>query len=91
MKTTINARYGYRVRTMKNTETEQRLVAVYDGTELIMIATPADMDEYNYNKNYNECFEKCEVFATTKGNTFIYWRDNELDIDYVTKARPMSR
>ena len=33
----------------------------------------------------NECFEACEIFKTIKGNYFIYWRDNEIDFDYITK------
>ena len=36
--------------------------------------------------NEDEMFRRCEVFTTVKGNQFIYWRDEEIDADYITKV-----
>lgn len=87
MTDTIKAEYGYRVRKLRNAITNEKTNyrAVFDGYKLIMVVELATVGEFNYHEMNNECFEICEVFTTQKGNQFIYWRDNEIDQDYITK------
>lgn len=58
-----------------------------DGTLFIMGAQSSHYDEFKreYLEGNNEAAVLCEMFVTRKGNKFIYWRDEELDIDYLTK------
>lgn len=57
-----------------------------DGQNVIMLCELKPYGIYKEEAKENECFEKCEVFTTQKGNQYIYWRDNELDEDYITKV-----
>lgn len=43
-------------------------------------------EDYLEEKEGNECFNLCEVFTTQKGNQYIYWRDEEIDEDRITKV-----
>ena len=85
MKPTIEAKIGYRVRNVRNVITGQKGICVYDGEEPIFVAKKKSVEEFKDEARQNEAFELCEVFITTKGNTFAYWRDNEIDADYITK------
>lgn len=85
MRTTITAKIGYRVKRVKNLETGETKLGLYDGDRLIMVADRMDIEEFNDAKENNEAFNLCEVFRTVKGNTFAYWRDEETGIDYITK------
>ena len=58
--------------------------ALLDGQNVVMICIKQPLEVYEYNRRENECFEKCEVFTTDNGKQYIYWRDNELDEDYIT-------
>ena len=87
MKDTIKAKVCYWIGNSKAVREEhgEDARALLDGQDVVMICRKKSLEEYDYNKRENECFEKCEVFTTRKGNQFIYWRDNELGEDYITK------
>lgn len=85
MKTTIRAKNGYTVKKIVNRETEEIKRILRDGDDIIMIADIASIEQYNDDSKNNEGFAFCECFETVKGNKFIYYRDNELDIDYLVK------
>lgn len=85
IKPTIAARIGYKVRRVKNLETAETKFGVYDGDHLIMVADQMSVEEFNDAKENNEAYNLCEVFTTVAGNVFAYWRDEELDEDYLTK------
>lgn len=61
---------------------------LYDGEQFIMYARYASWDEYNHDvlSFGNECAHFCEAFTTREGNQFIYWRDEEIDADYLTRV-----
>lgn len=89
MRDTIKAKIGYSLWTARDPETNEKVDGyriLCDGDEAVMLAKLAKWDEYLYNKDENECFNLCEVFTTQKGNQFIYWRDEEIDQDYLTKV-----
>jgi len=82
MKITIKAKNGYRVRRVSMTQW-----AVLDGEKLVMFCERVSMDEY---REMMKCtggdgFKFCDCFETVKGNKFVYFRDNEFDIDYIVK------
>lgn len=85
IKPTISARIGYRVRGVKNLETGETKFGVYDGDHLVMVADRMSVETFDDAQENNEAFNLCEVFKTVKGNTFVYWRDEEVDGDYLTK------
>lgn len=88
MKNTIEAKQGYVIKGAKLKDSNIPVNIVKDGEQIIMICDKASFEKYIdecVNGN-NECAELCEIFTTVKGNQFIYWRDNELDIDYLTKV-----
>lgn len=70
----------------RNTGTEYRIL--YDGERTIMAATPRTYSDFcnEVRKGNNESARFCECFRTAKGNTFIYWRDEETDEDFLTKV-----
>ena len=86
MKDTIIAKNGYRVKKVRNIVTGEIAYRIDDGEQPLFVAQKKSREEYEINKSGNEAFVICEVFTTVKGNQFIYWRDNELDEDYITKA-----
>ena len=85
IKPTISARIGYRVRGVKNLETGETKFGVYDGDHLIMVADRMSVEAFDDAQENNEAFNLCEVFATVAGNVFAYWRDEDLNEDYITK------
>ena len=85
MKVTITAKTGYKVKRVANVITGEPALMVYDGNQPIMVAHAATVDEYTDHRENNDAFNLCEIFKTVKGNTFAYWRDEELDEDYITK------
>ena len=85
MKTTIRAKNGYTIKKILNRETGEVKRILRDGDDIIMIADIASIEQYKDDIAKNEGFTFCECFETVKGNKFIYYRDNELDIDYLVK------
>ena len=98
MNNTITAKQGYRVCTLKEgtdlyelasfnfDETDMKNVKVVaDGTSLVMFALLVPYKDYLEEREENECFNLCEVFTTRKGNQYVYWRDEEIDLDCITK------
>lgn len=62
-------------------------IILVDGDLFIMGAQSRPFDEFkrDYLEANNEAAILCEMFITRKGNKYIYWRDEEADIDYLTK------
>lgn len=86
MRNTIKSRDGYRVRKVVNIVTGEEAVCVYDGRNPLFVARKRSYADYKDDERNNEAFRRCEVFTTVKGNQFIYWRDEEIDEDYITKV-----
>ncbi len=86
MKDTVRAKDGYRVKPVINAGTPAWMYRVYDGARPLFVAEKRSCADYREEKGGNECFRRCEVFTTVKGNQFIYWRDEETDADYITKV-----
>ena len=86
MRDTIKAKYGYRVRKVVNIGTGEYGYRVYDGSNPLFVAGKRSYSEYKDDERNNEMFHFCEAFTTVKGNQFIYWRDEEIDADYITKV-----
>lgn len=84
---TIKARNEYIVRVCTDKKTGERtdVRALYDGDELVMFAKRVCAGDFIENALENECFELCETFTTRNGGRYIYWRDNEIDEDYLTR------
>ena len=87
MKDTIKATYGYRVVKARNTDTGDEVYIICDGCYKLFIAHKRSYDDYKDEERNNEMFMFCEVFTTIKGNQFIYWRDDEIDADYITNVK----
>ena len=85
MEDTIKAIYGYRVVKVRNIDTGEDAYRICDGCNQLFIAHKRSYDDYKDDESNNEMFRRCEVFTTIKGNQFIYWRDEEIDEDYITK------
>lgn len=86
MRNTIKSRDGYHVRKVVNIVTGEEGFRVDDGCNPLFVALKRSRLEYQDEKRQNEMFRFCEVFTTVKGNQFIYWRDDEIDEDYITKV-----
>lgn len=88
MRNTIEAKHGgYHCRKLyRNEEHTDFIYMVMDGEQPVMYANPVDWKFYISEKEGNECFNLCEVFTTIKGNQFIYFRDEEIDVDYIVKV-----
>lgn len=86
MKDTIKAKDAYRVKKVKNIITGEEGYRIDDGNNPLFVAQMRSYADYEDEKRQNECFCFCEVFTTAKGNQFIYWRDEEIDADYITKV-----
>ena len=84
MRNTIKAKVGYEVRYLKS---KPDTVRVYDGEVFLFEGERRSYEDYveEVVNEGNEMARKCEVFTTTKGNQFVYWRDEEADWDLVTK------
>lgn len=85
MRDTINAKYGYTVTKVLNIITGEIKYMIKDGNEKLFVAQLVSEEDYKAEKEQNEAFYFCEKFTSTKGNQYIYWRDNELNEDYITK------
>lgn len=85
MRDTIKAKDGYRVKKVKNIITGEGCYRIDDGCNPVFVAQKRSYEDYKDEERQNEMFRFCEVFTTVKGNRFIYWRDDELDADYITK------
>ena len=85
MQDTIKSkRGGYTVRRTKNIETDELRCAVYDGDHLLFLGIKMPMEFFREEQIDNECFNICEIFTTRVGRRWIYWRDEEADVDYLT-------
>ena len=84
MRNTIKAKNGYIVKHLKSDPTQVR---VYDGEVFLFEGERRSYEDYveEVVNEGNEMARKCEVFTTTKGNQFVYWRDEEADWDLITK------
>ena len=93
MKTTIKAKIGYHVKRSNRIDEVGKLMGydtpalLLDGDDPVMIAGIRSYVDYQDElvRSGNEAAVLCEVFKTIKGNIFAYWRDNEVDKDYLTK------
>ena len=85
MKDTIKAINGFRVVKVKNIITGDVGYRIDDGMKPLFVAQKRSYVDYKDEERQNEMFRFCEVFTTDKGNQFIYWRDDEIDADYITK------
>ena len=87
MKDTIKAKEGYWIgkNQMLSYNYGENARAVLDGQKVVMICTMTSLEEYQENREQNECFMQCEVFTTRDGNQFIYWTDIETGEDFITK------
>lgn len=86
MRDTIKSRDGFHVKKVVNIVTGGEGFRVDDGCNPLFVARKRSRADYQDEKRYNEMFRLCEVFTTVKGNQFIYWRDDEIDEDYITKV-----
>ena len=86
MKDTIKAKDGYRIVKVRNIITGEALYRIDDGCTPLFVAQKRSYEDYQDEKRQNEMFRFCEIFTTVKGNQFIYWRDDEIDADYITKV-----
>lgn len=86
MKDTIKAKDGYRIVKVKNIITGEVGYRIDDGCTPLFVAQKRSYEDYQGEKRQNEMFRFCEIFTTVKGNQFIYWRDDEVDADYITKV-----
>ena len=86
MKDTIKAKYGYRVRKVRNIFTGEEMFRIDDGLVPICIVKKRSYEDYKCDMANNEAATTCEIFTTVHGNQFIYWRDNEIDEDFITKV-----
>ena len=93
MKTTIKAKNGYHVKRSNRIDEVGKLMGydtpglLVDGDDPVMIAGIRPYVDYfdEFVNGGNEAAVLCEVFKTVTGNIFAYWRDNEVDEDYLTK------
>lgn len=86
MKNTITAKVGYWIGKEAGLPKTSKRRVLLDGQDVVMLCELIPYERYVDEARDNECFEKCEVFTTQKGNQYIYWRDNELDEDYLTRV-----
>lgn len=86
MRNTIKAKDAYHVVKCRNIITGEKCWRIDDGSEPLFVAQQCTYEDYLYEKDDNEMFNLCEVFTTAEGDQFIYWRDEEIDADYITKV-----
>lgn len=85
MRNTIKAKDGYHVYKVRNIATGEEAYRIDDGTTPLFIAQKRSYEDYKDEERQNEMFRRCEIFTTVKGSQYIYWRDEEIDADYITK------
>lgn len=85
MKDTIKAKDAYHVVKVKNLITGESGYRIDDGYNTLFVAKMRSFADYVDEKYQNECFDFCEVFTTAEGKQFVYWRDTEIDADYITE------
>ena len=78
---------GYNVVKVINIITNETGYRIDDGVQPLFVATLRSYEDYKEEKESNECFMDCEVFTDKNGVQYIYWRDNEIDADYITKVK----
>ena len=87
MKDTIKAKECYWIG--KNPEIKkeygENARVLMDGQKAVMLCYLRSLEDFQDEKRQNECFRHLETFTTRKGNRYYYWRDEELDEDYITK------
>lgn len=83
MRDTIKAKDGYHVVKVRNIVTGEEGYRIDDGCNPIFVAQKRSYEDYKDEERQNEMFRR---FTTVKGNQFIYWRDEEIDADYITKV-----
>lgn len=86
MRDTIKAKDGYHVVKVRNIATGEEGYRIDDGCNPLFVAQKRSYEDYKDEERQNEMFRRCEVFTTVKGNQFIYWRDEEIDANYITKV-----
>ena len=67
----------------KRTEYPDNARLLLDGQTPVMLCYKRDYSEMVAEMGDNECFELCEIFSTWNKKV-AYWRDNELDEDYIS-------
>lgn len=90
MKDTIKAKDGFRVIRLGSRVSRMEICVIFDGDKPLFMAQKRSYIDYQDEKSNNECFRECEVFTTAKGSQFIYWRDEEIGEDYITKAEALT-
>lgn len=83
MKNTIIPKYEYIIKRLK----PSMAVSLYDGVKFIMNAELKPHKDFIEEKDCNEMFNWCETFVANydgKQVQFVYWRDEEIDEDYLT-------
>lgn len=63
-------------------------LVLYNGSKRLMTAIPATRSDWDeeVRRGGNECAHTCEIFRDTTGKLWIYWRDEEIDVDYLSPA-----
>ena len=86
MKDTIISAHGYHVVKGWHIITGERCYRIDEGSKHLFVARKRSYEDYQDEKHQNECFNQCGIFTTVEGNQFIYWRDEEIDADYITEV-----
>lgn len=94
MTDTIRAKYAYRVVRLNNKLSsapyQETLYRIDDGIHRLLLVHKRSIEDFRDERENNEMFKFCEVFTTSKGNQYIYWRDEEIDADYITQIKRVS-
>ena len=87
MKDTIKAKEGYWIGSNQEIKSKfgEKARALMDGQKVVMICSLRSLEDFEDERRQNECFRHLETFTTRTGNRYHYWRDEELDEDYITK------
>lgn len=80
---TIQPKENYKIMIRNGARGTARRVLV-DGSRVVMDCEKVPFSEMVENMRDNECFELCEIFSTKKSK-WAYWRDNEINEDYISK------
>ena len=82
MKITIMAKNGYRVRRVTHA-----LWVVLDGKIPVLYCQRVSMEEYRemLKCTSGDGYKICDCFETVEGEKYIYFTDNDFDIDYIVK------